>query len=54
MGWDLMNLQIRGRVSAHNSDQDRKDRADWEEFVERVKNIAAEHRYTALDLDVWG
>lgn len=52
MGWNQAKVEINGRISNHNSDQDVKDQADFDEFVHRVKMIAAEHRYEALDLDV--
>lgn len=54
MGWTQVKMEIVGHVSSHNSDQDRKDEADWREFVERVEMIAREHRYEALNLDVIG
>ena len=54
MGWDQKKAEIIGHVSRHNSDQDRKDDADWEEFIERVRAISKEHRYADLELDVFG
>jgi len=53
MGWDRVSIEIYGHVSRHNSDQDRKDDADWEEFVERVKAISKEHRYSKLDIEIY-
>lgn len=52
MGWNAARLEVHGRISNHYSPQDDKDRADWEEFVDRVKAIAKEHRYEALSLYV--
>lgn len=54
MGWDTKMLSVHARVSNHGSDQDRKDEADWNEFVCRVKAIAREHRYNDIDIDVMG
>lgn len=54
MGWDRVRLEITGQVSRHNSDQDLKDDAAWEEFANRVRAIASEHRYADLDLEVYG
>lgn len=54
MGSTQVRMEITGYRSSNNSDQDRKDSADWEEFVERVKLIAREHRYADLNLDVYG
>lgn len=54
MGWDSRTLEITGHVSRHNSQQDKDDDADWEEFVERVNCIAKEHRYEKLNLMVIG
>lgn len=43
-----------GHTSSHNSDQDAKDEALWEEFCTRVALIAREHRYSSLDLEFFG
>lgn len=53
MGWEQTRLEVHARLSKHNSDQDRKDLADWAEFTDRVNAIAREHRYAALDLEVY-
>lgn len=53
MGREQVRMEVHALVSRHNSDQDRKDKADWDEFVDRVNAIAREHRYSALDLEVY-
>lgn len=53
MGWTQVKLEVVGRVSSHNSDQDRLDDSAWEEFCDRVQMIAREHRYADLGLDAW-
>lgn len=45
-------MEAIGRVSSHNSDQDRIDDEAWDEFCDRVKAIAREHRYESLGIDV--
>lgn len=52
MGWHQVKMEVVGRVSSHNSDQDRADQHDWVEFCHRVTQIARE--YPDLDLDVYG
>jgi hypothetical protein len=52
MGWDQKEMRIVGRVSNHNSDQDVKDEADWEELKDRISHIIKEHRYEALNIDI--
>lgn len=52
MGVDRRTLQIDGYVSRHNSDQDRLDDSQWQEFVDRVALIAREHRYDSLDINI--
>lgn len=52
MGWERVTMTATGQVSRHNGDQDRLDDAAWEEFCERVRAIAAEHRYDSLEIDV--
>lgn len=51
MGRDIKRMEISATTSAHNSDQDRKDKADWEEFKERVRAIAKEHRYKDIHIE---
>lgn len=53
MGWDKVELRIMGRVSRHNSQQDKDDDSDWEELRHRIELIIREHRYDRLELDVW-
>lgn len=52
MGRKHFDMQIDCSVSNHNSDQDLKDEASWEEFVNRVKAIASEHRYAEIGIEV--
>lgn len=47
-------MEVAGRVSRHNSDNDVLDDGLWEEFCHRVRMIAREHRYERLGLDVFG
>lgn len=53
MGRDTVRMEIVGYVSRHNSEQDRKDDADWAELQERIRMIVREHRYEGLDLEMW-
>lgn len=52
MGRKHLDMQIDCSVSNHNSEQDQKDEAAWEEFVNRVKAISREHRYAEIDIEV--
>lgn len=51
MGWTYVKFQMRGHVSSHNSEQDDIDHDLWEEFTDRIRAIAKEHRYESLDLN---
>lgn len=52
MGRNQVSIEVVGSVSSHNSRQDGFDASAWEEFVDRVRMIAGEHRYEDLFLDV--
>lgn len=53
MGWTQVRTEIYAHLSSHNSEQDGIDDDLWEEFSDRVKAIAAEHRYKSLGIDVY-
>jgi hypothetical protein len=52
MGWDRRTVVVTGRVSRHNSEQDRIDDDLMEEFTGRVRAITREHRYSSLQLEM--
>jgi hypothetical protein len=50
MGREVRRLTISGTVSRHNSDEDTRDDADWEDLQHRVSMIARERRYENLEI----
>jgi hypothetical protein len=50
MGWDSVSWDVTGHVSRHNSDNDKRDDALWEELIHRFGMICREHRYEPLAL----
>lgn len=53
MGWQQNRISVYGRVSRHNDDRDARDDALWEEFVERVRQLAKDYEGT-VDPEVVG
>lgn len=52
MGREQRRIEVHAYLSRHNSDQDRKDDADWEELRNRIEAICREHRYADLNVQV--
>lgn len=50
MGRQWEDFKVCASLSRHNSEQDIIDDALWEEFQERVRLIAMEHRYEPINL----
>lgn len=53
MGRDTKKLEVTGTVSRHNSDEDRRDDALWDSFVQEVNVLALEERFEPLGLMVF-
>lgn len=52
MGYETRQITVIGRISRHNSEQDRIDEDLLEELENRILMIIKEHRYTSLSLDI--
>lgn len=50
MGYEVVETRIVGRVSRHNSPRDTRDIKQWNEFIDAVRDLAAQ--YPEIELDV--
>jgi len=54
MGWTLIEFHGHASLSRHNSEHDKIDNALWNDFITRVRAIAAEVKYERILLDFNG
>lgn len=53
MGRQVVQFTVTGKVSRHNSDEDKEDDADWLRLCERLEMVAREHSYERIISDVY-
>jgi hypothetical protein len=52
MGYERVQGRFSALLSRHNSARDREDDALWNEFVQRVRELAGEDKYKAIMPDM--
>ena len=48
MGWNTVGLRVSASLSNHNSEQDKQDEALWNELRDRIGELCADPKYSAI------
>ena len=48
MGREMISLKVFATLSSHNSDEDVRDQALWDDLQKRIEELCAEPRYRPI------